>query len=66
MVVKLVMKFHSPQGTNGSAYYIAVGTFMALMRQGGHVRERVYEGVNVELVEWVLDVVVESREVEVA
>jgi len=51
MVVKLVMKFHSPQGTNGSAYYIAVGTFMALMRQGGHVRERVYEGVNVELVE---------------
>jgi len=28
--------------------------------------ERVYEGVNVELVEWVPDVVVEGRGVEVA
>jgi len=34
-----------------SAYYVAVATFTALMRQGGHVRERVYEGFNVELVE---------------
>jgi len=30
------------------------------------VRERVYEGVDVKLVEWVPDVVVESRGMEVA
>jgi len=36
------------------------------MRPDGHVWERVYEGVYVELVERVLDVVVEGRGVEVA
>jgi len=36
---------------HSSAYYVAVATFTALMRQGGHVRERVYKGVNVEVVE---------------
>jgi len=35
------------------------------MQQGGLLWERVYEGVNVELVEWVPNVVVESRGVEV-
>jgi len=35
------------------------------MRQGGHVWERVHEGVNVQLVEGVLDVVIEGRGVEV-
>ena len=36
------------------------------MRQGGHVWERVYEGVNVELVECVPGVLVDGRGVEVA
>jgi len=31
--------------------YVAVGTFATFMRQGGHVGERVYERVDVELVE---------------
>ena len=43
-----------------------VGTFATFMRQGGHVRERVYEGVNVELVERVPDLLVDGRGVEVA
>jgi len=44
-------KFHSPKGAYSSAQYVAVGTFATFMRQGGHVWERVYEGVDVELVE---------------
>jgi len=36
------------------------------MWQGGHVWERAHEGVNVELVEGVPEVVVEDRGVEVA
>jgi len=47
----VVEKFCSPKGANSSAWYIAVGTFATFMRQGGHVLERVHEGVNVELVE---------------
>jgi len=47
----VVEKLYSPKGANSSAQYVAVGTFATFMRQGGHVFERVYEGVNVELVE---------------
>jgi len=47
----MVEKFHMPKGANSSAHYVAVGTFATFMRQGGHVWERVYEGVNVDLVE---------------
>jgi len=39
------------QGVNSSARYVAVSTFAALVRQAGHVMQRVYEGINVELVE---------------
>jgi len=46
-----VEKFHSPESANGSAKYVAVGTFATFMRQGGNVWERVHEGINVELVE---------------
>jgi len=45
---------------------VTVGTFTTLMRQGSHMWEGFHDGVNVELVECVPDVVVESRGVEVA
>jgi len=46
----VVEKFHSPKGANSSANS-SVGLFVTFLRQGGHVWERVYEGVNVDLVE---------------
>jgi len=41
----MVEKLHLPQGADSSVGYdVAVGTFASLVRQGGHVREGVYEG----------------------
>jgi len=47
----VVDQFHSPKGAHSSAKYVAVGTFVTFVRQGGHVWKRVHEGVHVELVE---------------
>jgi len=41
----MVEKFHLAQGADSSVEYdVAIGTFASLVRQGGHVREGVYEG----------------------
>ena len=37
----IVEKFHSPQGANGSAQYVTVGTFTALRWHGDHVGKNV-------------------------
>jgi len=48
----LVEKSHLPNCANSSAQYVAVGTFATFKRQGGHVWEKIYEGVtDLELVE---------------
>ena len=47
----VLVKLHSAQSANATAYYFSVGTFLALTGQGGHVRERVDKGFGVTVVE---------------